>query len=150
MADLMHAASNHIDSTWPDAIRAEFEANRNNGCVGTRLLSETDRARVWEIRLKPGERIGFHRHVLDYFWTAVTAGKARSRLQDGATIETEYHPGETRHASYAAGEYKIHDLENIGDSELIFTTVEFLDSANAPLAIPDAGRMASQAAAQRP
>ena len=26
-----------------------------------------------------------------------------------------------------------HDLENIGDTTLCFTTVEFLDSANAPL-----------------
>ena len=36
----------------------------------TTLVSESDRVRVWTIRLKPGERIGFHRHVLDYFWTA--------------------------------------------------------------------------------
>jgi hypothetical protein len=147
MVDFMHTDSIHIDNTWPDAIRAEFEANWNNGCVGTRLLSESDRARVWEIRLKPGERIGFHRHVLDYFWTAVTGGKARSHTQDGTVVEAEYYPGETRHASYAGGEYKIHDLENIGDTELIFTTVEFLDSANAPLAIPDAVHLALRTAA---
>ena len=63
-------------TNWPAAVAADFEANRFNPCVGTRLLSATDRVRVWEIRLQPGERIGFHRHVLDYFWTAVTAGKA--------------------------------------------------------------------------
>jgi len=34
----------------------------------------------------------------------------------------------------------VHDLENIGDKELIYATVEFLDSANAPLAIPDSVR----------
>jgi beta-alanine degradation protein BauB len=68
-------ATNAIEKAtpvWPSFIRDEFEANQNNGQVGTRLLSETDRVRVWEIRLAPGERIGFHRHVLDYFWTAVT------------------------------------------------------------------------------
>jgi len=89
--------------------------------------------RVWEIRLKPSERIGFHRHVLDYFWTAVTPGKARSYQQDGSVVETVYAAGQTCHLTYGPGEFKIHDLENIGDSELIFTTVEFLDSANAPL-----------------
>ena len=47
-------------SAWPSTIREEFEANQLNGRVGTRLLSETDRVRVWEIRLAPGERIGFH------------------------------------------------------------------------------------------
>ena len=46
-------------SAWPSE---EFEAIQLNGRVGTRLLSETDRVRVWEIRLAPGERIGFHRH----------------------------------------------------------------------------------------
>ncbi len=61
-----------VAPAWPSTIREEFEANQLNGRVGTRLLSETDRVRVWEIRLAPGERIGFHRHVLDYFWTAVT------------------------------------------------------------------------------
>jgi beta-alanine degradation protein BauB len=35
----------------------------------------------------------------------------------------------------------VHDLENIGDGELIFCTVEFLDSANKPLPIPDKVRM---------
>jgi len=36
---------------------------------------------------------------------------------------------------YGAGEYKIHDLENVGDTDLWFTTVEFIVSANEPLEI---------------
>ena len=42
-------------SAWPPAIAAEFERERqnNNGCVGTTLLSESDRVRVWIIRLAP-------------------------------------------------------------------------------------------------
>jgi hypothetical protein len=50
---------------WPATITAEFATNEYNPRVGTRLLSTSDRVRVWEIRLNPGERIGFHRHVLD-------------------------------------------------------------------------------------
>ena len=72
---------------WPDHVKQDFERNAFNGCVGDTLLSETDKVRVWKINLKPGERIGFHRHVLDYFWTAVTAGLARSHLHDGTTYE---------------------------------------------------------------
>jgi len=120
-------------AAWPDVIRKEFDANQFNGRVGTRLLSETDRVRVWEIRLAPGERIGFHRHVLDYFWTAVTPGRARSHAEDGAIVEAVYSAGETRHFTYGKGEHKIHDLENVGDADLWFTTVEFFDSANSPL-----------------
>lgn len=125
-------------SAWPPAIAAEFERERanNNPCVGNRLLSESDRVRVWMIRLAPGERFGFHRHVLDYFWTCVTGGRGLQHVKGGKTVEYTYQPGETRHEAYAAGEDKVHDLTNIGDKEMIFMTVEFLDSANKPLALP--------------
>jgi len=129
------------EAAWPQWVTDEFRTSQQNGCVGMRLLSENDRVRVWEIRLKPGERIGFHRHVLDYFWTAITPGRARSHQQDGSTVETDYYAGETRHETYGPGESKIHDLENIGNAELIFTTVEFLRSSNKPLPIPDKVRM---------
>ena len=130
-------------SAWPAEIAAEFERENqsHNACVGHRLLSETDRVRIWEIRLKPGERIGFHRHVLDYFWTSVTGGRGRQHGHDGSTVEHSYVPGETRHETYPAGKFKVHDLENIGDAEMIFSTVEFLDSANTPLPVPDSVRV---------
>lgn len=48
-------------------------------------------------------------------------------------MESTYAPGDTRHFALGQGEYKIHDLENVGDTDLWFTTVEFLDSANKPL-----------------
>ena len=43
-------------SAWPPAIAAEFEREKanNNPCVGSTLLSETEKVRVWIIRLKPG------------------------------------------------------------------------------------------------
>lgn len=68
------AAEKKDKSAWPADIATEFahEAKNPNPCVGSTLLSETDRTRVWIIRLAPGERIGFHRHVLDYFWTCVS------------------------------------------------------------------------------
>jgi quercetin dioxygenase-like cupin family protein len=132
-------------SAWPPAIAAEFERERqnNNGCVGTRLLSESERVRVWIIRLAPGERIGFHRHVLDYFWTSVTGGRGRQHVHDGSTVEYTYRPGETRHETYGLGEFKVHDLENLGDKEMVFMTIEFLDSANKALALPEKVRAAA-------
>ena len=107
-----------------------------NGCVGQQLISETDAVRVWRIHLKPGQRVGFHRHVLNYFWSATTSGKGRQYFNDGWMREYNYTAGETRHEKYGPGEYKVHDLENIGDSDLTFVTVEFLNSANKPLPIP--------------
>ena len=138
------AANAHVKAEWPAALKAEFqrESERPNGCVGSELLSETDTLRVWTIRLKPGERIGFHRHVLNYFWTAVTPCRGRQHLMDGTTVEYSYFAGETRHESYGAGEFKVHDLENLGDQDMVFMTVEFIEgSANPPLAIPDTVRL---------
>ncbi len=143
MSMLEKEAAHEDRSSWPPEIAADFERERrqNNGCVGTHLLSESDRVRVWIIRLQPGERIGFHRHVLDYFWTSITGGHGRQHLMDGTTVEYTYYPGETRHETYGAGQYKVHDLENLGDGEMIFTTTEFLDSANKALSIPDNVRL---------
>ena len=108
-----------------------------NGMVGQRLLSETDDVRVWRIELAPGERVGFHKHVLNYFWTATSAGKSRSTYADGRTVETEYALGTTRHYRFGQGESMVHDLENIGNTVLSFTTVELkTGSANAPLTLP--------------
>jgi hypothetical protein len=121
--------------SWPTWLKDEFDQHANDGEVGSRLLSEDSRVRVWEIRLAPGERWHAHRHVLDYFWTAINAGSSRQHTHDGTTREVSYHAGETRHFQFGPGEYLLHDIENIGESELIFTTVEHLDSANAALPI---------------
>src|SRR5499427_1707939 len=138
-------AENSVKSPWPPEIAAEFEREKNNPnpCVGNALVSESDRVRVWTIRLKPGERIGFHRHVLDYFWTSVTGGRGRQHVHDGSTVEYTYQPGETRHETYGLGEFKVHDLENLGDKEMVFMTIEFLQSANKPLPLPDNIRAAA-------
>ncbi|WP_327356962.1 hypothetical protein [Streptomyces sp. NBC_01304] len=42
------------------------EPERVLGGVGTKVLFENDRVRVWELRLAPGERSDVHRHELDY------------------------------------------------------------------------------------
>ena len=127
---------------WPPELVAEFEASRDNGCVGSTLVSETERVRVWHLRLAPGERIGFHTHVLDYFWTVFGEGRSRSHVDDGSIVEASYAAGATTHYRFGAGERKTHDLINIGESELLFTTVEFLGGANEPLVLPDSVRLA--------
>ncbi len=127
---------------WPHELRDELETSSDNPAVGTRLLLEDEVARHWEIRLTPGERIGFHRHVLDYVWTCVTGGAAVSHTGDGETLEVTYAVGETRRLSFGPGEWMVHDLVNVGDAELIFTTVEYLGSANDALPL-DAERAAA-------
>ena len=133
-------------SNWQNWAQEDLEANRFNPCVGNFLVSEGPRARVWHIRLKPGERLPFHRHVLDYFWTATSAGRSRSYYEDGRIIEAEYEVGDTAHLHFGKGEHLLHDLTNIGETELGFVTVEFLESENEPLPLPDGVRLRRAAA----
>ena len=120
---------------WPAKIVAELTANVRNGRVGSTLVSATERVRVWHLLIAPGERLPFHRHVNDYFWTALTPGQAKSRFEDGSVRHVSYRHGDTRHYCFAAGDSMLHDLENIGETDLTFVTVELLGGANAPLAI---------------
>ena len=53
-----------------------------------------------------------------------------------------YEAGETRRLSFGPGEWMVHDLVNVGAAELIFTTVEYLGSANQALPL-GAGRTAA-------
>ena len=36
------------------------------------------KVRVWELRLDPGQRVLFHRHITPYLWVCVDGGRQRS------------------------------------------------------------------------
>ncbi len=127
---------------WPEGVYEEMLQSHDNGCVGSTLVSETDRVRVWHLHIPPGGRCRFHRHVNPYFWSALNAGKARGYFSSGEIRDTEHYVGETKHFYYGPGDYMLHSVENIGDTHLAFTTVEFLDGTNPPLEIPSEVRLA--------
>ncbi len=132
---------------WPAGLEADMKANAFSGIVGSTLVSETDKVRVWHLMIPAGKRCSFHRHVLDYFWTCHTHGTARGYYEDGSITESVHFPGDTRHLTYGKGEHLLHCVENIGKTDLLFTTVEYKQSANAPLSVPDAVRLTLPAAA---
>lgn len=119
---------------WSDAIKREFQTNEYNGRIGTDLVFENDSVRVWHMTLAPGERMPVHRHVLTYFWTAITPGRFLQRTYDGTTYESDYQAGLTHFYDVGAGEFALHDLENVGSTTMIFVAVELKrESANASL-----------------
>ena len=121
------------------ARRSELHRAAANGQVGTRLVSETPELRVWHLSLAPGERLASHCHVLDYFWTVLGDGQGRSRFGDGTVREVRYKAGDTSHLTFGSGERMVHDLENTGTEPLLFVTVEFKRSCNAPLPLASEG-----------
>lgn len=124
----------HFDG-WSADVRADFASNEFNGQVGTTLVFENDRVRVWDLTLAPGQRVAAHRHVLDYFWVAVEPGRSRQHTHDGTTREVVYEAGEARFYRFGEGEYLLHDLENIGTTPLKFHTVELMSSTNPPIVL---------------
>ena len=121
---------------WPDQIRREFQTNEMNGRIGTHLVFENASVRVWHMTLQPGEKMPVHRHVLTYFWTAITPGRFLQRTYDGTTYESNYEAGLTHYYDVGAGEFALHNLENVGSTVMIFCAVELKKlSANTPLPV---------------
>jgi beta-alanine degradation protein BauB len=97
-----------------------------NGEVGTRLLFENDAIRVWEIALEPGERLPFHRHRTSYFYRCHEGGRLRVSTPEGDTAEYESPADEVHFHEIGPDDVVVHDLENVGDTRVTFTTVELL------------------------
>ena len=107
------------------AYADELEGADQNREIATKQLYENDRVRIWELALDPGERAPFHCHGTPYFFVCVDAGRGLSRFPDGNAMTMDYREGDTWFDEVQHGS-EIHDLENVGDTRLRFTTVELL------------------------
>ena len=110
-----------------DEYADELEAAPANLAVGTSVWFENEKVKVWEILLKPGERGPFHAHTRNYFWTVVEGSRGLQRFSDGTYAVRDYRVGETKFLEHTPESALIHDLENIGDGDLRFITVELMD-----------------------
>ncbi|MBV8691482.1 MAG: hypothetical protein JOY57_07490, partial [Actinobacteria bacterium] len=48
---------------------------RTLGGVGTKVVFENDRVRIWELKLAPGEKSDVHRHDLDHILVLVSGDR---------------------------------------------------------------------------
>lgn len=94
--------------------------------VGTRLLFENDRIKVWDITLQPGERLPFHHHATSYFYRSHTEGLLRVSVPDGAGEVYPTAADEVHFHAIGRRDEVVHDLENAGETTVSFTTVELL------------------------
>jgi hypothetical protein len=102
------------DQPVPPSDTASSEPSES---VGTKLLFENDRVRVWELALEPGEHVEKHVHRDDFLLIIATDGSLRH-------VDPR-NPGNDRDVSFRAnqvafveaGEGQVHDrLVNVGDS----------------------------------
>lgn len=83
--------------------------------VGTKLLFENDRVRVWELNLRPGESSPRHVHESDYVFVHLTKSKI-ALIQEGRPAETTEEPaGFVQYTEVGSGIE--HAIKNVGESE---------------------------------
>jgi beta-alanine degradation protein BauB len=98
-----------------------------NVVVGTRLLFENERIRVWDITLEPGETLPLHRHRTTYFYRCEAGGTVRVGFADGSAQTYESPVDEVHFHEIGPDDLVVHDLANVGETTVRFTTVELLD-----------------------
>ena len=59
------------------------EGERVLGGVGTSVIMENDRVKIWEMDLAPGEESAEHRHDLDYILVILEGDKIAGICTDG-------------------------------------------------------------------
>lgn len=62
--------------------------------IGDRILLENEFVRVWEVKLEPGETLGFHIHYHPYLVLSLSGGTNEIETISGKTIATD-EPGGT-------------------------------------------------------
>ncbi len=94
--------------------------------VGTTLLFENERVRVWDLRLEPGQASGLHRHSTDFLYVVIGDGRLQTAFLDGsADPARDMQDGDVRFR-VVDGE-SIHEAVNAGDAPWRNIVVELKD-----------------------
>lgn len=111
---------------WSVELCLELQDSGDNERVGQQVVFEDQQIRVWSISLEPGARLPFHCHRRDYSWTCLTEGMGVTRYHTGEMFRVTYQRGDQDFYDHREKGDFVHDLENVGSTNLRFVTVEFL------------------------
>ena len=94
--------------------------------IGSRLLFENDRVRVWDLQLAPGQSTGLHRHEHDYLYVVIGDGRLQAADGEGKRWEaSDMKDGEVRF-NEVDGE-AVHEAFNMGEGPWRNIFVELKD-----------------------
>ena len=97
--------------------------DRELGRVGSSVLFENDRVRVWQNNLEPGESSDWHLHTTNYLFVATQRGDLKVDFDDGSSQTFELQVGQV-----VMGERdSIHQLSNFGDKHYTSVIIELKD-----------------------
>ena len=95
--------------------------------VGTRLLFENERVRVWDLQLAPGQSTGMHRHVSDYLYVVIGDGSLQAADAEGNRREARDRQDGEVVFNALAGEDAVHEAINVGEGPWRNIIVELKD-----------------------
>jgi predicted metal-dependent enzyme (double-stranded beta helix superfamily) len=104
-------------------------SDRILGDVGTRLLFEDDRVRVWQVRLAPGEQGSVHRHDLDHLLVQVAGDRIAVVPEPDSQgpfpdyLEADVVPGAVVHVRRGG----VESARNVGSVPYLEVVVELKD-----------------------
>ncbi|KAK3605155.1 hypothetical protein CHS0354_000824 [Potamilus streckersoni] len=81
-------------TNWDKNFLEQCKREQYSMNVGTTKLFEDSKVRIWQIYLRPGEEMPFHKHDKDYNWTSLKKGNAVSHYFGGKVAEIEYERGD--------------------------------------------------------
>jgi quercetin dioxygenase-like cupin family protein len=116
-----------------------MEDGNFSSAVGTTVLFENERVRVWEMVLQPGEHCDYHQHHHDHIVLYGERGTMRGQeLGDpdwGITQDAQ--PGFVLYRTVgSAGPLKPHRLKNLSDVAVTHFIVELLETSPSPTEQP--------------
>jgi len=96
--------------------------------VGTKLLFENERVRVWDLCLEPGEGTGLHRHENDYLYVVIGDGVLQRVDPDGTRVEPK--PMSDGQVVFrAVNDDCVHEAVNAGEAPWRNIVVELKDES---------------------
>ena len=111
----MSASNNAAPQAHSGAQSAETSVEPSES-VGTRLLFENERVRVWELALAPGEHVEKHVHRDDFLLIIATDGSLRHVVPGDPSQDRDVHFNANQVTFVEAGEGQVHDrLVNVGN-----------------------------------
>lgn len=100
--------------------------------VGTRLLFENGRVRVWDLALAPGESLPSHIHHLDFCFVVVQGGHLRHVYPQDPSQDEEVRYVDDQVVFLEAGEGLVHHrLVNVGDAPYRNLVIELKEGQKA-------------------
>jgi hypothetical protein len=109
---------------WEPSKLNELKNQRFPESLGQKLLFENEKVLLWELDLVPGQRHPFRKISRNHSWVTQSEGLAISRCCTGKISMLRFKNGDSTFFGLN-GEVAIHDLENIGESNLLIHITEF-------------------------